>query len=76
MVWLPVATEVAEEWKRKAGPENRSIRNLNSGERKCPQAEGKRKRKGIPATNQQGKSPGLGCYSLGHRIRNIHHLVI
>lgn len=32
--------------------------------RKCPKAEGKRNRKGIPATSQQGKSPGLGCFSL------------
>lgn len=29
--------------------------------RECPNVEGKRKRKGIPAASQQGKSPGLGC---------------
>lgn len=32
--------------------------------RECPTVEGKRKRKGIPATSHQGKSPGLGGYSL------------
>lgn len=61
-----MATGRAEGWKRKEGAEISELEARAVVKRECPKVEGKRKRKGIPATSQQGKPRSLGCYSLRH----------